>query len=105
MKRNRRVYTCSLCVNGININRIIIDPHYEIRHSSVINDSLILELVQNLNGKYFDSNDEKKPYKYFVEEGIILRGKVYRLIWLLEEGQTYIGIVNVFRSSNGFSKC
>lgn len=97
MKRSE--YEISITVNGLKIERVIIDPHYKERHSSVINDELILKLVKTLDGEYYDFVDEKLPFRYFVKDDVELDDKFYRLVWLIEEGELYIGIVNAFRSS------
>jgi hypothetical protein len=41
----RRHYPIDIIVNGRKIIEVVIDPHYEERHSDTINDPLILELV------------------------------------------------------------
>jgi hypothetical protein len=97
---NRREYQFSIIVNGLKIETVIIDPHYEEKHSSsIINDELILKLVQSLDGEFHDFVDEKSPFKYFVKDEIEFDSKLYKIIWLLEENQLYVGIVNAFRSS------
>lgn len=50
----RREYFEKLLVNGVFISKIIIDPHYEDKHSESINDEIILNLVRTLNGQKFD---------------------------------------------------
>ncbi|MGB0453470.1 MAG: hypothetical protein ACPGJV_07120 [Bacteriovoracaceae bacterium] len=94
---NRREYEVKLIVNGVLVSKVIIDPHYEEKHSESINDEIILELIKFLDGKEFEPDDEKPPYSYFVTDKIELKGKLYKLIWLLEEGQIYIGIINAYR--------
>ena len=96
---NRREYPFSITVNGLKIETVIIDPHYEEKHSSSINDELILKLVQTLDGEFHDFVDEKSPFKYFVKEEIEVDSKLFKMIWLLEENQLYVGIINAFRSS------
>lgn len=96
---NRREYPFFINVNGLKIETVIIDPHYEEKHSSVINDELILKLVKTLDGEYYDFVDKKSSFKFFVKDEIELDNKFYRLIWLLEENQLYVGVINAFRSS------
>lgn len=96
---NRRKYAFPVTVNGLKIEIVIIDPHYEEKHSSSINDELILKLVQTLDGEFHDFVDEKSPFKFFVKNEIEVDSKFYKLIWLLEENQLYVGVVNAFRSS------
>jgi len=86
-----------MMVNKLIINKVIIDPHYEDKHSESINDKIILMLVDSLNEKFFDAETVSGPYSYFVNDKINLDGKLYKLIWLLEENEIYIGIVNEYR--------
>lgn len=99
MKEDRTEYQLFITVNGLRIESVIIDSHYRHKHSSTINDELILELVRKLDEGMYVHVDAKHPFEYFVVDGIILQEKAYRLIWLLEEGQSYIGVINAFRSS------
>ncbi len=96
---SRREFPFSITVNGLKIETVIIDPHYEEKHSSVINDELILKLVQSLDGEYYDFVDEKSSFKYFVKDDIEVENKLYRLVWLLEDNKIYVGVINAFRSS------
>ena len=96
---NRREYPFPVTVNGLKIETVIIDPHYEEKHSSSINDELILKLVQTLDGEFHDFVDEKSPFKFFVKNEIEVGDKLFKMIWLLEENQLYVGVVNAFRSS------
>ena len=47
---SRREYSVNMKVNGLMINKVIIDPHYEEKHADTVNDEIILELVKTLNG-------------------------------------------------------
>lgn len=94
---SRREYDVDLYINGILVNKVIVDPHYEEKHSESINDDIILSLVNTLHGEY-EPDDVKGPYSYFVTDKITLDGKSYKLIWLLEENQIYIGVINAYRS-------
>lgn len=96
---SRREYFANIMVNNLKICKIIIDPHYEKKHSSSISDFLILQLVRKLDGKNFLPVATDGNYKYFVLEMILLEKKYYRMIWLTEEGKNYIGVINVFRRS------
>ena len=93
----RRKYKIEIVVNDILVQSVIIDSHYEKKHSKDINDEIILDLVRMLDGKTFEPDDVKPPYKYFVADKIFYKKKYYKLIRLLEENQIYIGIVNVYR--------
>ena len=94
---DRRKYRVNLTVNEIFIDSVIIDSHFEEKHSESINDEIILRLVENLNDKRFEPDDVKMPYSYFVTDNIDLDGKFYKLIWLLEDHQIYIGVINAHR--------
>lgn len=37
------------------------------------------------------------PYEYFVTDRLTLDKKLYKLVWLLEDDQLYIGVVNAYR--------
>lgn len=63
----------------------------------MVDDSLILKLVSQLSGKSFDPESEGGPFQYFVADGLEIGKKKYRLIWLLEKDQIYIGVVNAYR--------
>lgn len=93
----RREYKIKLTINETQITKVIIDPHYEIKHSESIDDELILGLVKTLNGNVYEADDIKPPYSYFVTDRIEYNGKFYKLIWLLEEHQIYIGVINAYR--------
>jgi hypothetical protein len=93
----RREYDISIVVNRVQITKVIIDPHYEEKHAASVSDELILELVKTLDGQVFLPDDVAPPYSYFRTDGIELDGRLYRLIWLLEEDQIYIGVVNAYR--------
>jgi hypothetical protein len=94
---SRREYIISITVNEILITKVIIDPHYEEKHSESINDEIILNLVKTLDGQNFEPDDEKSPYSYFVTDGIVFNEKAYKLIWLLEDHEIYIGVINAYR--------
>jgi hypothetical protein len=95
----RRSYPINLIINDKEIKEVIIDSHYEEKHGESINDEIILSLVENLNGKKFEAEDYKSPHSYFVTDGIELKGKVYKIIWLLEDDQIFIGVINAYRRS------
>ena len=38
---NRRVYPCDLVINKQKLIRLIIDPHFEKKHGSYVDDKLI----------------------------------------------------------------
>lgn len=84
-------------VNGLEISKVIIDPHYEENHSDHINDELILDLVSRLDGRReVPETMDDEGFSYFVT--LVRYGlKQYRLIWLLETDAIYIGVINAYR--------
>lgn len=94
---SRREYDLSITINRKRITKVIIDPHYEIKHAESISDEIILSLVKDLAGKEFEPYDVDPPFTYFVTDKMMFEGKFYRLIWLLEDDEIYIGIVNAYR--------
>ena len=97
MNLKRRTYKIEpIVVNGIKIVQVVIDSHYEEKHQGHMNDSLILKLVKELDGRRELPEAKKGRYAYFatlVEHG----ERQYRLIWLLEDHAIYIGVVNAYR--------
>lgn len=94
---SRREYAINITVNEILITKVIIDPHYEAKHGESVNDEIIVNLVRTLDGQTFEPDDEKPPYSYFVTDNILLNEKAYKLIWLLEDHEIYIGVINAYR--------
>ena len=94
---NRRSYKTCLRINNRQISVVIVDPHYEAKHGSSIDDQIILELVKMLDGGTFPAADVVDDFEYYVTDSMSLHGKLYKLVWLLEKNQLYVGIVNVYR--------
>jgi hypothetical protein len=94
---DRREYRIKITVNNRRIKKVIIDPHYELKHSSSVNDKVILELVELLDGGIFPVQDRVEAYEYYVADKLKLSGKYYKLVWLLEDNQIYIGVINAHR--------
>lgn len=93
----RREYSVAISVNSRKINRVFIDSHYEAKHKNAVNDQLILRLVKSLDGGTYPVQDRSAPYEYFVTDMMELDGKLYKLVWLLEDDDLYIGVVNSYR--------
>ena len=94
MDKQRREYSVTLTFNQRTFIKVIIDPHYEEKHSD-INDSLILELVKLLDGTEAEAEDETNGFKYFARE-MFWRSKKYRIILTYCE-EDFLGVINVFR--------
>lgn len=93
---NRREYDLQIAFNEIEIKKVIIDSHFELRHAESINDEIILDLVKQLDGLVRTPEHSAFPFSYFSEQ-LELNGKQYRLVWLLEGEELYIGVVNAYR--------
>ena len=76
---SRREYDICIEVNDRRINKVIIDPHYEEKHSESITDEIILVLVKMLDGKKVIPDEVSAPFSYFAEDGIEFDGKLYKL--------------------------
>jgi hypothetical protein len=97
LQDGREVYKLELTVNGRAISKVIIDLHFKKKHRAVITTQIILALVRLLNGGTFMPISNKDSFEYFEAENLRLDGKKYRLIWLLEDHEMYIGVVNAYR--------
>ena len=75
---------------------MVIDSHYEIKHQASVSDSLILNLVAQLDGRFELPEARRGRYAYFATL-VGLGSKQYRLIWLLEDQAIYVGVVNAYR--------
>lgn len=93
----RREYEVSIEFNFTRIKKVVIDPHYEEKHAESVSDEIILKLVRKLDGIRMLPEHINPPYAYFVEDKMELDGNFYKLIWLLEDDQIYIGVVNAYR--------
>ncbi len=81
-------------MNGWNIRRVIVDAH--VRKHRDITDDLILDLVRQLDKCEQFPDDVKEQFQYF-SSLLFLGEKQYRLVWLLEDGEIYIGVITVYR--------
>lgn len=76
----------------------MIDPHYLTKHGDSVTDKTIIALVKMLDGRQFVPEDvDSDGFEYFVEDKMKLSGKIYKLVWLLNKNEIYIGIVNCYR--------
>jgi hypothetical protein len=92
---NRREYDIApITVNGRRISKVIVDEHVE-KHPD-ISDRLILDLVAKLDGADQEPDDAKAPFEYFATL-IDINEKQYRVVWLLEDNQIYVGVITLYR--------
>ncbi len=95
---NRRQYHVEVMINGRHLSLLVIDPHYLVKHSSSVTDQIIINLVQMLTGRWFLPEDiDSNGFEYFVEDGMKLAGKTYKLIWLIKADEAFIGVLNCYR--------
>ena len=95
----RREFAVLMTVNHRQIFKVIIDPHYQLKHAASVDDEMILELVKCLDGKTFIPDHESGGFQYFKADPLYLRESKFRLVWLLEKKGSYLGVVNAFRRS------
>ena len=96
--RVRRSYRINISVNRRKFEELVIDSHFEIKHSDSMSDEIILTLVQDLNGREIEPDAvDDEGFKYFKTEPMFFKGKPYRLIWLIDPDEEYIGVLNCFR--------
>ncbi len=93
----RRIFKVDIELNGRRIKYVLIDPHYELKHSESMSDFIVMGLVALLDGDTFLPESEVGRFEYFAKDGLILNCKSYRLIWVLEVDQFYIGVINAYR--------
>ncbi len=84
----------AITVNGRKISRVIIDDH--VRKHRDVSDALILRLVAKLDGVRQLPDEAKVSFEYFATL-IELGAKQFRVVWLLETNQIYIGVITVYR--------
>ena len=94
---SRREYPIELIINGRHIEKVVIDSHYEEKHSDSVNDQIIMALVKLLDGLRADPEKCFGSYEYFVNDHLQFEGKFYKLVWLLEYNALYVGVVNCYR--------
>ena len=95
MKVERRNYDIKpITINGRMVSRVVVDEH--LRKHPDVSDALILELVSKLDGTRQLSDDTKVSFEYFATL-VQLDEKQYRVVWLLEKNEIYIGIITVYR--------
>jgi len=98
----RRTYQVQLEINERSLKEVIIDSHYEEKHTKSVNDTIILALIQSLDKRRFEPEYVSPVgYEYYTSDPILHEDKPYRLVWLLHPVADYLGVVNCFRRSHG----
>ena len=92
----RPEYKLQLVVNRQDVNRVIIDQHYKIKHPDVT-DEIILELVKELDGGSFPVEEIDGEFRYFRVEPVYHDDKPYRLVLLICITDDFLGVINAFR--------
>ncbi len=63
---------------------------------------LILELVKKLNGGIFEHDKiTQNGWEIYTNDPWYLDWKPYKIIWCLHSEESYLGVINVFRRSDG----
>jgi hypothetical protein len=93
----RHEYKLKITINGRKLNRVIIDQHYQEKHSSTVNDHTILELVKTLNDEVLPVDREEDGYQYFRVEPVMHDKSPYRLVLVIYIHDDFLGVVNAFR--------
>ena len=70
------------------------DPH--VRKHKDVTDDVILDLVRQLDRIEQIPDDTNGAYQYF-SSLLFLGTKQYRLVWLLERNELYVGVITVYR--------
>jgi len=95
---SRREFPVYFTINNRLFTKVVIDPHYEEKHSNTITDEIVLALVAELDGKIFiPVSIDEDGFQYFVNDHLELNQKLYKLIWLMHADEIYIGVVNAYR--------
>ncbi len=99
MTRTPTKYPLSVVINGKQVRTVLIGRHYLIKHSSYMNDAIILGLVEALDGLTFPVDSTSKGIEYFAADILEETSKkIYRLVWFFENDRLEIlGVVNAYR--------
>lgn len=95
----RSIHKLNVYVNGVWFLYIHIDNHVFERHGEHITIELILELVKLLNWKKVDPDSVKDGFVYYKSD-LRLNKKTYRLIWLIPNDNSFIGVRTAHRRAD-----
>lgn len=94
---DRREYSVEMSLNGRSFKRVIIDQHYQLKHSDSMNDEIIIGLVKTLGGEELIPESRQGDFEFFKVEPVIWKSKSYRVILTLCVSDDFIGVINAFR--------
>lgn len=78
--KQRPEYPLKITINGRNLNRVVIDQHYRLKHGQSMNDEIILDLVKTMDGKKFPPEKIQGENEYFTVEPVYRLEKPYRVV-------------------------
>jgi hypothetical protein len=95
-------YNLQIVVNQYSITTVRIGRHYQLKHGHYLNDQIILELVQSLDGETFKVDSHTNGVDYYVADivhvGTDTKKRIYRVIWIFEgDAIDVLGVVNAYR--------
>ncbi len=92
-------YKFRAIINNHSITEVLIGRHYLEKHSSYMNDEIILQLIATLDGHSFPIDSVTNSIEYYVADVELSNlDKTYRIIWLFEgEQMEILGVVNAYR--------
>lgn len=93
---DRKEYSLQLTINHHQIQRVIIDQHYKIKHPDVT-DEIILALIRTIDGEDYPIEAERGDFQYFAAEPVFNDESPYRLVMVLCVFEDYLGVINAFR--------
>lgn len=94
-----RIYKIQVIFNEEYFSEVWIDPHYEEKHSSSINDDLIFALLTRLRQKPWTPQAESNGFKFY-EVDVDYEDRLYRLIVVTPPDLSYLGIRNAYRRNS-----
>ena len=94
----QREYLLRVIINGRKLRRVVIDSHYEKRHSDTVTDEVILDLVKEVaKTPQVAEKVTSNGFEIYVTEPVYREGKPYRLVWTTHPNEDYVGVINAFR--------
>jgi hypothetical protein len=90
-------YPFAATINGYKIREVQVGRHYLINHHSYMSDELILKLLEEMSGGFYEPESQTKGNFYYATHVTYL-GKLYRVIWFYESYHyDVIGVINAYR--------